>query len=169
MLGPAPILDFDGTIAHLAVDWASLRRRLGVRSLDELWARQGVGWGLVTRAEIRAAATAEPVSVTVRSLEAVTSFAVLTNNSESAVGEFFQRFDTLVPRLAGVVGRESLAGSKRDPERFRAGYERCVALTAGARAGGPVVYIGDAVYERELAADLGARAFDVCEIGARGT
>lgn len=167
MLGPAPILDFDGTIAVLEVDWAGVRRLLGVRSIEDLWARPGADWDLVTQAEVRAAATAEPVPATLRSLRSVTAFAVLTNNSEFAVREFFGRFDGLAPRLAGVIGRESLGGSKRDPGRFRVGYQRCVAMTAGARAGGPVVYVGDAVYERELAAELGADALDVSEIDAR--
>jgi hypothetical protein len=167
MLGPAPILDFDGTIAVLAVDWAELRRRLDVRSLDDLWVRDGADWDVVTRAEVGAAATAEPVAATVRSLDTVTAFTVLTNNSEVAVREFLRRFDELGSRLAGVVGRETLGGSKRSPERFRLGFERCVALTATARAGGPVVYVGDARYELKLAADLGARALDVGEIGVR--
>ena len=167
MLGLAPILDFDGTIAVLPVDWADLRRTLGVRSLDDLWGRDRGGWDLVTRAETGAAATAEPLTALLRSLDAVSAFAVLTNNSESAVREFFRRFDGLASRSAGVVGRESLGGSKRNPERFRFGFERCVALTAGARAGGPVVYVGDARYELELAAELGARAVHVSEIGVR--
>jgi phosphoglycolate phosphatase-like HAD superfamily hydrolase len=105
----------------------------------------------------------------VRSLDAVTAFAVLTNNSESAVRQFFRRFDGLASRLAGVVGRETLGGSKRNPERFRIGFERCFALTAAARAGGPVVYVGDARYELELAAELGASALDVGEIGVRAS
>jgi len=167
MLGPAPILDFDGTIAVLAVDWTELRRKLGVRSLDDLWGADGADWDLVTRAEVGAAATAEPVAATIRSLDTVTAFAVLTNNSEFAVREFLRRFDGLASRLAGVVGRETLGGSKRNPERFRIGFERCVALTAAARAQGPVVYVGDARYELELAADLGAGALDVGKIGVR--
>ena len=39
MLGRAPIVDFDGTLARLDVDWDGLRRSLGLGSLDDLWRR----------------------------------------------------------------------------------------------------------------------------------
>ena len=39
MLGLTPILDFDGTITELPVDWSSLRRQLGIHQIVDLWER----------------------------------------------------------------------------------------------------------------------------------
>ena len=77
MLGRAPIVDFDGTLARLDVDWDGLRRRLGLGSLNDLWETRGsrrdgwmddAGWRAVTAAEIDAARDAEPVAPMVAAL-----------------------------------------------------------------------------------------------------
>lgn len=165
MLGPAPILDFDGTIAVLSVDWAHLRQRLGVTRIDDLWVRGDVGaWELVREAEVRAAAQAEPVLPVFRALEETVSFSILTSNAEQAVEEFFRRFTALRAKVAAVVGREALGGPKWDPKRFRAGFERCARATMVSRGQGALVYVGNADYELELAAEIGAIAIDVRQL-----
>ena len=166
MLGPAPVVDFDGTLARLELPWAKLRRAVGVsETIDELWSRPGPGaWDTVTDAEVAAARLAEPVMAVVSPLEAAESVAVLTSNSEHAVRAFLDRFDRLARVVSLVVGRETLAGPKKDFDVFARGFARCVAATADARGGGEVVYVGDAEYELGFARDLGARALSVEEL-----
>src|ERR1039458_9119053 len=94
MLGRAPIVDFDGTLARLGVDWDGLRARLGITSLDELWTTEagaggggeleGEAWRAVTEAEVAAARQAQPVDLMVSALARCEGFAVLTGNSQAA-------------------------------------------------------------------------------------
>jgi hypothetical protein len=165
ILGPAPILDFDGTLAVLPVDWKALRKRLGVASIELLWAGDDAGrWDAVTEAELAAAATAEPVAATVRSVEAALAFTVLSSNSEGAIAAFLLRFPMLARRCRLVAGRETIAGSKRDPDHFAAAFRTCRDATAAERSGGPVVYLGDSAFELELATALGAVALHVDDL-----
>jgi hypothetical protein len=162
--GPAPIVDFDGTLARLVVDWEGLRRNLGVHSLDDLWQRDAGAWATVTEAEVAAAQTAEPVAGMVAELGACRGFAVLTSNAEAAVRAFCARFPALEKRLVAVAGRESLRGPKRDPRCFGIGFEICAAATGPLRPGLTPTYVGDLPWELRFAADLGATAFDVVDV-----
>jgi phosphoglycolate phosphatase-like HAD superfamily hydrolase len=166
MLGPAPVVDFDGTVARLEVPWPKLRRAVGVDdSIDELWARTDQrAWKTVRDAEVAAASLAEPVMEVVSSLEDARSVAILTSNSEEAVRAFLDRFERLARRVVVVVGRETLGGSKKDFDVFTRGFARCVDETADARGDDPIVYVGDAAYEVEFARRLGARAVSVAEL-----
>jgi phosphoglycolate phosphatase-like HAD superfamily hydrolase len=166
MLGPAPVVDFDGTVARLHVRWSELRGQLAVERIDDLWDRQDADvWRLVTEAEVRAAATAEPVSSVLDELSQSRAFAVLTSNSADAVWRFVSRFDTLAERLITVVGREQLNGPKSVFATFAAGYATCVAATAPTRSGDRVVYLGDMDYELEYAQALGAAPIKVARDG----
>lgn len=161
ILGPAPIVDFDGTITVLPVDWDALRARLHVDVVVRLWdSDRPDGWSVVRDAEVEAARHAAPITAVQRLLERSAEFAVLTSNSEDAVAAFLERFPTLKSRVAVVVGRETLAGPKSDYEVFRRGFTKCVAATEAARADGHVVYAGDADWELEFARKLGAEAVD---------
>jgi phosphoglycolate phosphatase-like HAD superfamily hydrolase len=157
-LGRAPIVDFDGTLARLAVDWAELREQLGVRSIDDLWSGPVARWHAVTAAETRAATRAEPVRAVVDALAPDAVVGVLTANSEHAVRAFLAGQPALAARVRAVAGRETLGGPKRDPRAFAAAFDALVAATAPARGGAPVVYCGDQTYELDLAAARGARA-----------
>ncbi|MGH9012883.1 MAG: HAD family hydrolase [Acidimicrobiia bacterium] len=170
MLGPGPVVDFDGTLTTLGVSWSDLRARLDVGHIDELWDRGGDdGWAEVTQAELEAAATAGPAGPVFEALEQAEAVAVLTGNAEASVWRFLGRFDALRARIAVVVGRETLAGPKRDYGVFARGFRRCVEATKAVRSPGePVVYVGDLPYELEFARRLGAHAIDVTQItGAR--
>jgi phosphoglycolate phosphatase-like HAD superfamily hydrolase len=159
MLGPAPVVDFDGTVARLEVAWARLRDAAGVHRIDELWHRDDPDpWVDVTRAEAEAAAAASPVDAVVRHLAAARAVAVLTSNAETSVAAFLDRFPDLRRRVVAVVGRETLAGPKTTFEVFERGYRRCVEATAAVRGDGPVVYVGDMDYELDFARRLGATA-----------
>jgi phosphoglycolate phosphatase-like HAD superfamily hydrolase len=157
--GHAPILDFDGTLARLSVQWSELRHRLGVRRIDDLWASGAAArWGEVTDAEVEASRIARPVPAVLRLLREVERFAILSNNSELAVGAFLDRFPELGTRAALVVGRETLGGPKTRFDVFERGYVRCVAAV-----GHPPkpTYVGDQAYELAFAKQLGADAVDV--------
>jgi phosphoglycolate phosphatase-like HAD superfamily hydrolase len=162
MLGPAPVVDFDGTLARLQVAWAALRAAAGVRRIDDLWAHDDPErWSAVTRAEEEAAAAAAPVDAVLRHLGDTDAVAVLTSNAETSVLAFLDRYPDLRRRVAIVVGRETLAGPKTDFDTFERGFRRCVDATATARGDGPVVYVGDMEYELDFARRLGATAIDV--------
>jgi phosphoglycolate phosphatase-like HAD superfamily hydrolase len=162
MLGPAPVVDFDGTVARLEVAWAALREAAGVRRIDELWARGAPdAWADVTRAEEAAATVAAPVTAIITHLEAARAVAVLTSNAEASVAAFLARFPAVGRRVVAVVGRETLGGPKTDFDVYARGYQRCVDATASARGDGPVVYVGDMEYELEFARRLGATAIAV--------
>jgi phosphoglycolate phosphatase-like HAD superfamily hydrolase len=167
ILGPAPIVDFDGTITALPVDWDDLRARLRVDLIVRLWEYDNPdAWKIVRDAEVEAARHAAPLEVVHGLLERSSQFAVLTSNTEDAVTSFLERFATLETRVAAVVGRETLAGPKSDYEVFRRGFTECVAATESARADGHVVYAGDADWELEFARRLGADAVDARTLNA---
>lgn len=167
ILGPAPILDFDGTIADLPVDWSALRVRLGISIIDDLWARRSLAaFAPVTDAEVAAAVVADPVAATLRELEPALGFAVLSSNSALSIETFLARFPALAERTRLIVGRERLGGPKRDPTLFAQAFRACLEATATERGGAPVVYVGDMAFELELAAGLGAIALDVADLPA---
>jgi FMN phosphatase YigB (HAD superfamily) len=163
MLGPAPVLDFDGTIAQLEVNWFELRRQLNVAHIEDLWTRTD-GWSTVTNAEVEAATTAAPVRPVVSILSKVQCFAVLTSNDGRAVHRFVNRFPDLRNRLTIVVGREELGGPKTDLAIFSEGVQRCLAATDLHRDGEQAVYVGDSSYELDFASQLGLKAVDVRDL-----
>ena len=168
ILGPAPIVDFDGTLARLDVAWDDLRERLDVDGIGKLWQGENLhAWSMIRDAEIEAATQATPLEPVHAALERSSAFAVLTSNSEDAVAAFLGRFGSLEVRASVIVGRETLAGPKNDYEGFGRGFARCVAATAKTRAAGEVVYVGDAEWELDFARRLGAHAVDARELNAR--
>jgi hypothetical protein len=166
-LGLVPIVDFDGTVADLPVDWPGLRRRLGVGRIEDLWAKgpDGVAgpWEEVTEAERNAAVLVRPLERMRAALAAVGGFAVLTSNSAAVVQEFCDRDPGLAAGLVTVVGREALKGPKTDFACFRAGFETCREATADLRGDDPVVYVGDQAYELDFARELGAKTIDASD------
>lgn len=165
ILGPAPIVDFDGTLARLRLPWDDLRLRFDVDRIDQLWNSEDQdAWSIVRDAEMEAAGKAAPFEPVRAGLESASAFAVLTSNSEAAVTHFLGRFASLRSRVAVVVGRETLAGPKRDYEVFKRGFTRCVTATATARADKAVIYVGDADWELDFARRLGAQGVDVREL-----
>lgn len=165
ILGSAPIVDFDGTIAFLPVVWDRLRAQLGVRRISDLWSEDDVdSWALVRAAEEEAAQRALPNRRLLHVLENVEAAAVLTSNSKACVSVFLSRYPLLESRVGVIVGREELCGPKEDFDVFRRGFFQCVSATASARGKEPVVYVGDAEYELRYARALGARTWNVKEL-----
>jgi hypothetical protein len=166
-LGHAPVLDFDGTIVRLPVDWSHLRRRLGVLRINDLWTLgRPDAFSLVTDMEVEAADVGEPVDVVMHELAWATSFAVLTNNSALAVRKFFSRFPDFERRLVCVIGRDELGGPKTEIEYFTPGLRQCLDATKTARADGPAIYVGDSAYELVFARRAGMTAFDVADLSS---
>ncbi len=96
ILGRAPIVDFDGTLARLDVPWDDVRQALEVGRIRELWNDDAPSkWAVVSEAEEAAARTADVVPEMERALAQAASFAVLSSNSEAAVWRFLDRFDNL--------------------------------------------------------------------------
>lgn len=154
------ISDFDGTVARLPVDWAALRAYYGVRSILDLWMDSALDWSTVTEAEVSAARTAQVLPGAERLLADDGPAAVLTNNSELAVGEFLDHHPELGERIAVVVGRETLEGPKNDFECFREGILLCMDALGSPQVGIGLRYLGDQDYELEFARRLGLDAVD---------
>lgn len=168
ILGPAPIVDFDGTLARLDVPWDGVRAALGVAQIGDLWNnRAPEPWALVSRAEEKAARVASVVPEMQRALTKANSFAILSSNGEAAVWQFLERFTDLASRVQLVVGRETLGGPKNDFDVFARGFTTCVEATAAVRKRSPVIYVGDASYELAFARRLGARTIHI-EVLRRG-
>lgn len=162
------ISDFDGTLCHLNVDWESVRQRFQMSSVEEGWTLTGSErdefWDFVTREEVQAVKDSEPVDRVVAWLESARIIVVLTNNSEVAVHEFLRRSDmSLAAKVVGVVGRETLRGSKRRQEVFTTAINECCSFVSGADPS-KILYVGDMAYELEYASELGLLVSD-----ARGT
>jgi phosphoglycolate phosphatase-like HAD superfamily hydrolase len=162
ILGLAPIIDFDGTLARLDVPWDAVRAELGVTHIGDLWHdRAPEPWAPVSRAEKEAARVADVVPEMRMALQHTNSFAILTSNGEASVWRFLDRFTDLSSRVQLVVGRETLAGPKNDFDVFARGFAACVEATASARGHSPIVYVGDTIYELKFAQRLGARTIDI--------
>ena len=86
-LGPAPVLDFDGTLTRLAVPWDVLRELLAVQSVDALWEQGIEAWEPVLAAEVEAPRRAAPVSEVMQALAPARAFAVLSSNDEGTVAD----------------------------------------------------------------------------------
>jgi phosphoglycolate phosphatase-like HAD superfamily hydrolase len=165
-LGAAAIVDFDGTLATLAIPWQTLRETLAVDRIEDLWNDPDTGrWAVVTRAEVEAAHVASPVPHVFEALAGVTELAVLSNNDESAIETFLERWPPLRERVRAVVGRRALGGPKTNFANFSEGYARCVAALTPADTPN-VTYIGDMSYELDYARRWGACAYDVKELEA---
>jgi phosphoglycolate phosphatase-like HAD superfamily hydrolase len=165
ILGPAPVVDFDGTLACLNVPWDDLRTRLEVDRISQLWdGEDHDAWSIVRDAEIEAADHAKPFEPVRAGLERASTFAVLTSNSEDAVAHFLAKFTSLESSVAVIVGRETLAGPKHDYDVFERGFTRCVTATATARGDQDVVYVGDTDWELDFARRLGAQSIDAREL-----
>lgn len=161
--GHDPILDFDGTVTRLEVDWDDLRRKLGVHKIDDLWvSANDHAWAAVTAAEVAAAGRAVPMPAVSNLLTATDRFAILTSNSAEAVDAFFDRYPELQARVAVVIGREALGGPKTDFDVFERGFRACLATLGTDHT----TYIGDRPYELEFARRLGAEAVDVASLEA---
>lgn len=160
--GRALVTDFDGTLTELAVDWAAIRRDLGVSRIGELWQRGIEAFAPLTAAEVDGARDGIDRAGTMAFARTFETFAVLTDNSELAVHAFLGRHPDLQRRCVCVAGRESLGGSKHQGSVFRRGAAAC--LEALAVASRDCVYVGDHPTELAYAAELGFRVVDAAAL-----
>jgi HAD superfamily hydrolase (TIGR01509 family) len=149
------IFDFDGTLFHLPVDVAAVRRDLGVApdtKLGPLLQRfiddgDQDSLALVTRHECAAARAGSLLPGARECLSAKGKLAIVTRNSRQAVLAALGGLATGLP----VVGREDVRRLKPDPEGVRLALER---LGAGARQS---ILIGDTYHDVEAAHAAGVR------------
>lgn len=162
--GRALITDFDGTLLRLAVDWAALRAALHVSGVRELWQRSDSSW-MERVAELERAGVARGTDVpgALGFVRSFNRFAVLTDNSETAVRAFLDSRLDLSERCAVVAGRETLLGPKTDRETFARGIAICLRVL-GAPPPARVVYLGDSERELELARELDLEVVDVATL-----
>ncbi|MBV8301326.1 MAG: hypothetical protein JOY68_05340 [Candidatus Dormibacteraeota bacterium] len=160
----ALITDFDGTLVHLAVDWTALRRELGVAAIADA-VRRGDAQSLsrIAVAERDGAVRGQPVPEGIDYVLRFPAFAVLTQNSETAVHAFLDQNSQLRRRCRVVLGRETHQQRKRDAPVFAELIERCMKQLEAVDVT-EVTYLGDEAYELELASGIGLRAVDVASL-----
>ncbi|MBD35942.1 MAG: hypothetical protein CL512_04160 [Actinobacteria bacterium] len=161
------ISDFDETILKLDIDWNALREKLKVNKISDLWQNSNSekSWLLIQEVELAAARTGKFLSHTVDLLESANSFAILTNNSESAVKAALSRSSRLNERCSIIVGRETLEGPKQDQERFAKGFSKCLESLSLNKKNSSIYYLGDQDYELEFARSLRAQPIRVQKSG----
>lgn len=160
MLGLTPVLDFDGTITELPVDWSSLRRQLGIHQIVDIWERHTSSWTAITEAEVAAAMISEPIHPIFDKLSKTRQFAVVSSNSTICVRTFFDRFPAVGRRIALIIGRDELGGPKTDFDRFARAVRQCTAALEYRGLRDTLTYVGNEAYELEFARRLGLRALD---------
>jgi hypothetical protein len=156
------IFDFDGTLTLLEVDWSELRTRLGIQKVSELWDTPNAdAWGIVSDIETLAARESslnEDLKGLLRS-----KFVVLSNNSEQAISEFIRKQSKSNHICSDhlIIGRETLAGPKEDPQIFQSAI--CSALRFLDRSAARTTYYGDQSYELEYAKSAGLNVVAVAQ------
>lgn len=154
------VLDLDGTLVRLAVDWGALRARLGVASV---WSALPAHADAVTRAEVDGAARCAVNAALVAWLSEhhpATPRAVLSLNAPEAVRIALERAGVAV---GAIVGRGQVEHPKPHPE----GLLRLAALHSVGP--GETLMIGDRDSDLACAHAAGASALHVSEIGIRWT
>jgi phosphoglycolate phosphatase len=174
------VLDLDGTLVDLPVDWDALRSELhaeleargvvtrarGVFGILEELQRTGETAAFVAcsdrvgAAEEQAAPRGPVNAALVAWLPAATPVAILSLNSNRAVQAALRGVELPGP-IAQVVGREDAPVPKPDP----AGLHRI--LDAQGVAAARAVMVGDSPGDLEAAAAAGVPGVDVEEIGVR--
>ena len=160
------IFDFDGTLTDLNVDWVSLKKKISVTRISELWdfelAEKQNAFSIISDFELKG--TKSELNFDRRKFERFSKFAILTNNSEKTVEYFFEllnlehKWPQLDPVL--VVGRETLQGPKEIQDVFQSGI-RLIFETLQIENAFDCCYIGDQKYELSYAAKFGLRAIDI--------
>ena len=162
ILGRAPIVDFDGTLARLDVPWDDVRQALGSGESANCGTTTHQANGL-SSARRRRQRLAQPTSY-LRWSELWRKPPRLPCSVPTArprCGGFSIALTICESRADRVVGRETLAGPKTDFDVFARGFSACIEATAAVRDGAVVVYVGDMSYELAFARRLGARSIHV--------
>jgi len=159
---PGVIFDLDGTIVNLKVDWDALRQEIrrsfpkddlvniGLQQMiSTLVQRYGEEArvalaGIIAAFEQPAGAVwFMPILKTLRAIQPLTSFYVISNNLHSTVSQAINSLD-LGRKCVGIVGFEDVLHSKPSVEPFRK-------LTECHTIERPVAYIGDQQSDRDFA------------------
>jgi phosphoglycolate phosphatase-like HAD superfamily hydrolase len=151
-MGKNLILDFDGTLTHLSVDWSSLRNIIGLERLSDYFKlpklEQDYVLETISKTEYAGLVNGSLIDISI--LEKCESWSVLTNNCEETVWSFIER-ERISKKPIMVLGRESLGGPKEDFTVFTRAIELITAIYQRHEA----LYVGDSDYEIQFAKRLG--------------
>ena len=154
------IFDFDGTLTQLNVDWDSLRRKISISRISEIWdfteTKKQKYFEIVTAIEILG--LSRNLLIDRKHFSTLYKFGVLTNNSEKTVATFFNGINKggelpmIYPDF--IIGRETLEGPKENQKIFTKGVQLSLNFM---RVSSPsdCLYIGDQDYEIILAKQVG--------------
>ena len=161
VFGGPIIIDLDGTLIDLNVDWGQLRKVLGVTSITELWrfSDQSI-WSKVSDAELNAAKTSRLNDELIALIGSSSQVAVFSNNSNCAIEETLRRIGEITKNWL-IVGREFLGGAKEDFTIFSRGIEWTVQQWDVKPESAS--YVGDAVYEVDFARRLGLNSWRISD------
>lgn len=154
------IVDLDGTLMNLDVNWAQVRKELEVISVGELWSwplqKRRCGWRILDAYESDAASRATLNQSALAIIKDYGSWSLLTNNGHRVacmVEQMVHRFSPC--RRASVIqSRESLQGPKESFPLFSKAIGNVRAVTGTNH----LSYLGDQDYELSYATRLGLEA-----------
>jgi HAD superfamily hydrolase (TIGR01549 family) len=155
----ALLFDFDGTLFHLPVDYAAVRRELGqpadapIGPLLQRFIDEGdeAGLAVVTRHECVAAAAGSFTAGALDCLRAPASLGIVTRNSRQAV---LAALGELAHGIV-IVGREDVRRLKPHPEGIR------TALTRFGVDADRAALVGDTYHDVDAARAAGVRSIVV--------
>lgn len=167
------VLDFDGTLVNLQIDWSALRGQLGLASIQQIWSMPE----RLRKRHIVQISAAEAYAAKVATIDwsrlvllCRSPYLVFTNNSEISVHVFLQRIveeRSSFPVPVAVVGRESLNGSKLDFSSFATNLLASIEQAFGHSVDlSKVAYYGDSEYEINYAKFLGINSHFVTPLNA---
>ena len=163
------ILDFDGTITDLEVNWEEVRNCLGVSRISDVWRYDANSrirlLNKITEFELKG--VRQELKLPVALINSFDSYYIISNNSELAINSFYYGLETnerlKLKRPTMVVAREKLQGPKEDFSIFKKWIETILCNYAD-KPRSKLSYIGDQQYELDYSELLGIQPIHVSRL-----